>query len=115
MIGRLPKLGVEGNVHVVISATAMKKHYRDSVRSQVPRFFEIWVRCSEAERRRRDPKGLYAAAARGDIEGLPGHDAIFEEPDDADMIVESEAQNADAATRAVLDRLDSEWDLGLAR
>lgn len=47
-------------------------------------FVEVYVRASYAECARRDPKGLYAKAAAGEIAQFTGRDSSFEEPDSAD-------------------------------
>ena len=70
-IGYLARLGAEGGVVVVISATAMRRVYRDSVRAAVPTFLEIWLTCPAEVLRRRDPKGLYKKVDTGEVKKLP--------------------------------------------
>jgi adenylyl-sulfate kinase len=48
-------------------------------------FLEVWVSTPAEECARRDPKGLYARARRGEIEGLTGVDAPYEEPEHPDL------------------------------
>jgi adenylyl-sulfate kinase len=48
-------------------------------------FLEVWVSTSAEECARRDPKGLYARARRGEIKGLTGVDAPYEEPEHPDL------------------------------
>ncbi len=43
-------------------------------------FVEVFVNTPVDECARRDPKGLYARAAAGDLEGLTGVDAPYEPP-----------------------------------
>ncbi len=38
---------------------------------------------------RRDTKGLYEAARRGEVKGLAGYNAPYEEPRDADVVLET--------------------------
>ena len=52
-------------------------------------FQEIYVKCDLAEAQRRDPKGLYAKARAGEIKGLTGVDAPFEEPGSPEMLVDT--------------------------
>jgi bifunctional enzyme CysN/CysC len=55
---------------------------RDRVRALLPpgRFLEVHVRASVETCAVRDPKGLYARAARGELAGLTGVDAPYEPP-----------------------------------
>lgn len=79
-VTHLARLGVRGGTYVIISATASKKEHRDALRRDVEQFVEIWLTCNPEELRRRDPDGLYAKAAIGQVKNLPGVDAPFDEP-----------------------------------
>src|SRR5688500_20276412 len=48
--------------------------------SHIADYVEIYLRVPAAERERRDPKGLYAAATRGAVSQFVGHDLAAEEP-----------------------------------
>lgn len=67
-------------------------------------FLEVWVSTSAEECARRDPKGLYARAQRGDLRGLTGVDAPYEEPTSADIELDASVQVGEAAER-ILDSL----------
>lgn len=72
---------------------------RERARALVPdgRFMEVFVKCTLDECRRRDPKGLYARAARGEISGLTGVDAAYEEPEKPELVVDTGALDAEAS------------------
>lgn len=106
-VGAIAVLGARGGVCVVVSATAPKRAYREAVRTEVERFSEVFVACSEAVLRARDPKGLYARAARGDLTELPGVGAVYEVPEAAELVLDTEHTDVDACTRAVLALLDA--------
>jgi bifunctional enzyme CysN/CysC len=48
-------------------------------------FLEVWVNTPAVECERRDPKGLYCAARRGEIKGFTGVDDPYEPPDTPDV------------------------------
>jgi bifunctional enzyme CysN/CysC len=48
-------------------------------------FFEVWIDTPRVVCQERDPKGLYARARSGEISGLTGYDAPYEEPVGADL------------------------------
>lgn len=74
-------------------------------------FTEIYVKCSESERRRRDPKGLYARLDAGEISGMSGVDAPYEEPDDPAATVMTAASGIEDCVEAVLESMDrASWE-----
>jgi bifunctional enzyme CysN/CysC len=48
-------------------------------------FLEVWVSTTPEECERRDPKGLYARARRGELKGLTGVDAPYEPPEHPEL------------------------------
>jgi adenylylsulfate kinase len=68
-------------------------------------YFECYVRCDLEVCRQRDPKGLYAKAQRGEITGLTGVSAPFEEPDNYDLLVDTSQLNLDLSVAKVIDFL----------
>ncbi len=66
-------------------------------------FAEVYVNTPLSECERRDPKGLYARARRGEIVGLTGVDDPYEPPDRPDLeLVTAELSVAEAADRVLL-------------
>jgi len=53
----------------------------------------------------RDRKGLYAKARAGQLKGMTGIDDPYEEPTDADLVIDTSDTTPDAAIKAVLTRL----------
>lgn len=58
-----------------------------------------------AECRRRDPKGLYAKADRGEIPNFTGVSAPYEAPEAADVHVHTDQGSIEDAAEAVLTRI----------
>jgi adenylylsulfate kinase len=56
-------------------------------------FLEIYVKASFEECARRDRKGLYAKAGQGQIPQFTGKDSLFEEPERADLILDTEVES----------------------
>lgn len=80
VLARLAALLARQELAVIVPATAHRRAYRDRARALAPRFMEIYVATPQAERERRDPKGLYARARTGSAVGVPGADEPFEDP-----------------------------------
>ncbi len=81
-LGHVAQRAADGGVLAIVSATAPKRSYRDSVRKKVERFVEIWLTCPYEVLRERDKKGLYRRYEAGEISNLPGRGAAYEEPKD---------------------------------
>jgi adenylylsulfate kinase len=56
-------------------------------------FLEVYVKASFEECARRDRKGLYAKAGQGQITQFTGKDSSFEEPDQPDLILDTENES----------------------
>ena len=67
-------------------------------------FLEVWVSTSLEECERRDPKGLYARARRGELPGLTGVGDVYEEPEAPDLEVGGD-EPIPAAAQRILERL----------
>jgi adenylylsulfate kinase-like enzyme len=65
---------------------------RAFARKRVPegRFLEVYVRCAIDECKRRDPKGLYKKAERGEISGFTGVDSAYEEPNNPELVIDTD-------------------------
>ncbi|MDD4592756.1 MAG: adenylyl-sulfate kinase, partial [Parabacteroides sp.] len=72
-------------------------------------FFEIYVNTSLAECERRDVKGLYAKARRGEIKEFTGISAPFEEPLHPDLVLDtltlSVKQSVDELLKLILPKV----------
>ena len=82
--------------------------YRD-VRSEIRRvieeegilFIEVYVKCSLEECIRRDPKGLYKRALRGEIPYFTGVSDPYEEPLNPEIVVDTEKNDVETNVEAV--------------
>jgi adenylylsulfate kinase len=88
-------------VPVIFDATANRRAYRDAGRSRITQFLEVLVTCPLDECRKRDPKGLYAAAAVGAASHVPGIQAAYESPPAPDIALDGRDDPAGNAERIV--------------
>lgn len=65
----------------------------------------VWVKTDLIECEKRDPKGMYAKAKRGEIANFTGISSPFDEPNDADLILDTSAGTAEELARQLLERL----------
>ncbi len=87
---------------------------RDFARALVPagRFFEIFVKCDLEVCKRRDPKGLYAKALRGEIQDFTGISSPYEEPPNPELVVETDLQSTEDIVDKIVDELVRRGVLG---
>ena len=83
------KLLVRNGITVLIPLISPYRETRDYARGELERFVEVYVKCPLEECIRRDPKGLYAKALRGEIKNFTGLDAPYEEPQSPELTVET--------------------------
>jgi len=95
-------VAAQGHV-ALVAATAPRRGYRDAARAAGMPFTEVWVQTSLEECERRDPKGLYAAARRGEAPALPGAGAAYEAPLDPDLM--ASGGHDDVAVDQIIARL----------
>lgn len=75
---------------------------RAVVRAILPEAVLIYVKCPVEECMRRDPKGLYQRALSGAIHTFTGISDTFEEPKDADLVVDTSRLSVPEAVQAVV-------------
>jgi adenylylsulfate kinase len=91
-IGEVAKLFIDAGVIVMAAFISPYKEDRDMVRKLVEdgEFIEIYVKCSLAECERRDPKGMYRKARRGEISHFTGISAPYEAPLNPEIVIETD-------------------------
>ncbi len=98
LASRLERHGIT----VVASLVSPYRASRDFVGGLCQRFTEIWVATPLEECERRDVKGLYARARRGEIRQFTGIDDPYEAPLDPDLVLETTDLTVEAAVATVL-------------
>lgn len=102
------KLLARNGVACLIAASASYREFRDRARREVENFVECWVKCPLQVCQQRDPKGLYARAARGEINNVEGIHQPYEEPLNPEVVLETDKASPEecvAKVMATLERL----------
>ncbi|HEU0015473.1 MAG TPA: sulfate adenylyltransferase subunit CysN [Longimicrobium sp.] len=105
--GQVARLFFEQGSLVLCTFVSPYRDDRDRARALLPegRFLEVHVDCALDELRRRDPKGLYARAARGEVVNLTGVDAPYEAPQHPELRIDTAAVPVERAVEMLLARL----------
>ena len=92
-------------VRVVVALVSPMRAMREAARQIIgDGFVEVYVRCSSEVCQERDVKGLYARAARGEIQGLTGFDAEYEEPTAPEVEVHTEVNSVGECVSQILEK-----------
>lgn len=107
-IGEMAKLFIDSGV---IALTAFISPFRDDrrrVRELVGEedFIEIYCRCSLQTCEQRDVKGMYKKARRGEISDFTGISSPYEEPEQAEITVDTDSHSVEECVDQIIDRLD---------
>ena len=70
------------------------------------RFIEIYTKASLETCEQRDPKGLYKKAREGQIKEFTGVDAPYEEPEDPELIIDTDKETIEESAIKVLNKLE---------
>ena len=97
----------------VIAMTAFISPYskdRDKARELAPegRFIEVYVKVPLEVAESRDPKGLYKKARAGEIKEFTGIDAPYEEPLNAELVIDTSEHSLEDSADIVINYLKRE-------
>jgi adenylyl-sulfate kinase len=102
-IGYVARLLARNGVGVLVAAIAPYREAREAIRrAQEAPFVEVYVECAMEELIRRDPKGLYAQARRGELAGLTGVSDLYEPPLTPDIHVHTDRETVDQSVAAIV-------------
>jgi adenylylsulfate kinase len=92
-------------IFVIASLISPYADSRDFVRGLCKNFIEVHVSTPLVECERRDVKGLYARARRGEIKNFTGLDDPYEAPNHPELSINTQGITVDEATARILARL----------
>ena len=108
-IGEVAKLFVDSGLIVLTAFISPFKQDRQSVRELVKKgeFIEIFVDTPLSVCESRDPKGLYKKARSGKIASFTGISSVYEEPDQAEIHIQTDKMSIAEASQKVVEYLQN--------
>ncbi len=104
-IAEISKLLVDAGM--IVLAAFISPYHEDRAyirkRFEGDNFLEIYVKCSLKECEKRDPKGQYRKARAGIIKEYTGISAPYEEPENPDLILDTEKIDIKTAVEKVIE------------
>lgn len=96
------KLLTRNGVATIASAISPYREIRDQARREIGNFVEAYVRCSLEECIKRDAKGLYQKALRGEIPNFTGVSDPYEEPLSPELVLDTDVETpVESAARVI--------------
>lgn len=113
-VAEVSKLMVDAGILVLAAFISPYKEDRDAVRRLFAgdNFSEIYIKCSIEECERRDPKGQYKKARAGIIKNYTGISALYQEPEEPDLVINTELLTAEEAAKEVINFLNKKDFIG---
>jgi bifunctional enzyme CysN/CysC len=104
-IGFVADLLTQHGVIVLVAAISPYRAAREQVRQRIGNFIEVFVNAPLRVCEKRDPKGLYKKARRGEIHNFTGIDDPYEEPLAPDIWLNTHEQPSKASAEVVLEAI----------
>lgn len=105
----IARLLARNGVIVLCSFVSPYRDVRYEVRKIIEeediKFIEVFVKCSLEECMRRDPKGLYKKALRGEIQHFTGISDPYEPPENPDIEVDTEHNPPEINVNLVINKI----------
>jgi adenylyl-sulfate kinase len=105
-VAHVAQLLWDANVLTLVSFISPFRRERDSARQLIGAdFIEIHVDAPIAECEKRDPKGLYVRARKGEIAQFTGISSPYEAPEHPDLTLHTESETVDQSVDKIMETL----------
>ncbi len=99
------KLLTRNGVIVLTSFVSPYRERRQKTREEIGEFIEVYVKCPVEVCAKRDVKGMYKKALNGEIKNFTGVDDPYEEPENPELILETDKETVEESIQKVMDKL----------
>ncbi len=109
-ISEVAKLFVDAGIITLTAFISPYKIDRETARKLFEKgeFIEIYVKCPVSMCIKRDPKGMYKKALKGEIKEFTGISAPYEEPENPEIILETSEESVEKSAQKVIDYLKNQ-------
>lgn len=102
----LAKMLSRNNIVVLASFVSPYRKQRRRARKEIKNFVEVYVRCPVKICMKRDVKGMYKKALEGKIQHFTGVDDPYEEPENPELIVDTDIESVQESVEKVLQKIE---------
>lgn len=106
-VAEVAKLMTDAGLIVLVSFISPFRAEREAARAlfEQGEFIEVFVDTPLLEAERRDVKGLYAKARRGELPNFTGIDSAYEAPEHPELVLDTLAESMEALAAKIVSRL----------
>jgi adenylylsulfate kinase len=101
----LSKLLAKNGIITLVSLIAPYRSFREYARREIVDYIEVYVNTPLETCIKRDPKGLYKKALKGEITDMTGLQDPYEEPVNPELVIETERLTVEESARSILSKL----------
>jgi len=99
------RLLTRNGVAVLATFVSPYRERRAKTRQEIGSFVEVYTRCPVEVCMERDVKGMYEKALAGEIKNFTGVDDPYEEPENPELILDTDKESIDECAQRVLEKL----------
>ena len=112
-IAEAAKLFIDAGVVTLAAFISPLQKDREKIKQIVGKenFIEVYVKASVEACEKRDVKGLYQKARNGEIKNFTGIIAPYEEPENPDVVVNSEKETIAESIQIIMDQIKTKLEL----
>jgi len=105
-IGWVCHLLTRNDVVAIGAAISPYKEIRNENRKLIGRFVEVYCKAGIDALKKRDPKGLYEKALKGEVKNFTGVNDPYEPPDDPEIVCETDKESIDESISKIIRTLE---------
>lgn len=108
-IGHLIKTLQNNSISTVASFVSPYRESRKAIREMVKNNVVVYVKADIETCKARDYKGIYIKALSGELQNFSGVNDVYEEPQHAEIIIDTEIQSAEDAAELIVQYLKKNY------
>lgn len=108
-VGHLIRTLQNNSISTVASFVSPYRESRKAIREMTVNSVVVYVKASVETCQKRDYKGLYTKALAGDIQNFPGVNDVYEAPQRAEIVIDTEVTTAEEAADTIVKYLKKRY------
>jgi len=101
-IGHLIKTLQNNSISTVASFVSPYRESRKAIREKVHNNIVVYVKADVESCKKRDYKGVYKKAIKGELQNFTGVNDVYEEPQHAEIVIDTDVMSADEAVELIV-------------
>lgn len=101
-VGHLIKTLQKNSVSTISSFVSPYRESRKAIREMVKNNIVVYVKADIETCKERDYKGVYDKALKGELQNFVGINEVYEEPQHAEIVIDTDVMNVDEATETIV-------------